>query len=98
MLDEIQVSAVICELVITTSAGNDFSIENLSGLTVSFSSTEPFSVSEEKVRQSQNTSIGNESFELYTKLSFSFPLNVRKGEARTIRFILRGGDSRKERE
>lgn len=72
--------------------------ENLSGLTVSFSSTEPFSVSEEKVRQSQNTSIGNESFELYTKLSFSFPLNVRKGEARTIRFILRGGDSRKERE
>ncbi len=72
--------------------------ENLSGLTVSFSSTEPFSVSEEKVRQSQNTSIGNESFELYTKLSFSFPLNVRKGESRTIRFILRGGDSRKERE
>lgn len=72
--------------------------ENLSGLTVSFSSTEPFSVSEEKVRQSQNTSTGNESFELYTKLSFSFPLNVRKGEARTIRFILRGGDSRKERE
>lgn len=72
--------------------------ENLSGLTVSFSSTEPFSVSEEKVRQSQNTSIGNESFELYTKLSFSFPLNVRKGEARTVRFILRGGDSRKERE
>ena len=72
--------------------------ENLSGLTVSFSSTESFSVAEEKVRQSQNTSIGNESFELYTKLSFVFPLEAEKGEARTIRFILRASDSRKDRE
>lgn len=72
--------------------------ENLSGLTVSFSSTEPFSVAEEKARQSQNTSIGNESFELYTKLSFSFPIEIKKGEARTIRFILRASDSRKDRE
>ena len=72
--------------------------ENLSGLAVSFSSTAPFSVAEEKARQSQNTSIGNESFELYTKLSFSFPIEIKKGEARTIRFILRASDSRKDRE
>ena len=72
--------------------------ETQSGLTVSFSSTEPFSVSEERVRQTQNTSIGMESFELYSKLAFTFPLNGKGGEARSCRFILRASDSRKDRE
>lgn len=72
--------------------------ETQSGLVVSFSSTEPFSVSEEHVRQTQNTSIGIESFELYSRLSFTFPLSQRAGEARTYRFILRASDSRKDRE
>ena len=72
--------------------------ETQSGLTVSFSSTEPFSVVEERVRQTQNTSIGIESFELYSRLSFSFPLEQKAGEARTYRFILRASDSRKDRE
>lgn len=72
--------------------------EPQSGLTVSFSSTEPFSVAEERVRQNQNTSIGIESFELCTRLSFTFPLDQKAGEARTCRFILRASDSRKDRE
>lgn len=72
--------------------------EMQSSLTVSFSSTEPFSVSEERVRQTQNTSIGIESFELYSKLAFRFPLNQKAGEARNCRFILRASDSRKDRE
>ncbi len=72
--------------------------ETQSGLTVSLSSTEPFSVSEERVRQTQNTSIGIESFELYTKLTFSFPLDLKAGEARNCRFILRASDSRKDKE
>ena len=72
--------------------------ETQSGLNVSFSSTEPFSVTEERVRQTQNTSIGIESFELYTKLTFSFPLSLKAGEARSYRFILRASDSRKDRE
>ena len=72
--------------------------ETQTGLNLSFSSTEPFSVSEERVRQNQNTSIGIESFELYTRLSFSFPLSLPAGDERTYRFILRVSDSRKDRE
>lgn len=72
--------------------------ESQSGLNLSFSSTESFSVSEERIRQTQNTSIGIESFELYTRLSFSFPLSQRANEAKTYRFILRLSDSRKDRE
>ncbi len=72
--------------------------ESQSGLSLSFSSTEPFRVSEERSRQTQNTSIGIESFELCTTLFFSFPLKLEAGEARTIRFILRASDSRKDRE
>ncbi len=72
--------------------------ETQSGLMASFSSTEPFSVQEEHIRQTQNTSIGIESFELCTRLSFTFPLDQKAGEARTCRFILRASDSRKDRE
>ncbi len=72
--------------------------ESQSGLNLSFSSTESFSVSEERIRQTQNTSIGIESFELYTRLSFSFPLSQRANDAKTYRFILRLSDSRKDRE
>ena len=72
--------------------------EPQSGLNLSFSSIEPFSVTEERVRQTQNTSIGIESFELYTRLSFSFKLSQIANEAKTYRFILRLSDSRKDRE
>ncbi len=72
--------------------------ETQSSLTVSFSSTESFSVSEERVRQTQNTSIGIESFELYSKLAFHFPLNQKAGEAKNCRFIMRASDSRKDRD
>ena len=72
--------------------------ETQSGLAISFSSTEPFSVSEERIRQTQNTSIGMESFELYASHAFSFPLEQKAGEARNYRFILRASDSRKDRE
>ena len=72
--------------------------ETQSGLNISFSSTEPFRVSEERVRQTQNTSIGIESFELYASHAFSFPLNQKAGEARSYRFILRASDNRKDRE
>ena len=72
--------------------------ETQSGLMASFSSTEPFSVQEEHIRQTQNTSIGIESFELCTRLSFTFHLDQKAGEARTCRFILRASDSRKDRE
>ena len=69
------------------------------GLLVSFSSTDSFSLSEERVTQSQYTSIGLEKFGLYTRLDISFPLSLKKGEARMYRLIARAADtSSKERE
>ena len=69
------------------------------GLLVSFSSTDSFSLSEERVTQSQYTSIGLENFGLYTKLEFSFPLSLSRGEARMYRLIARAADtSIKEKE
>ena len=63
------------------------------GLVISFSSTDSFSLSEERVMQSQYTSIGLESFGLYTRLDISFPLSLKKGEARMYRLIARAADS-----
>ena len=69
------------------------------GLVISFSSTDSFSLSEERVMQSQYTSIGLESFGLYTRLDISFPLSLKKGEARMYRLIARAADtSSKEKE
>ncbi len=67
--------------------------DTASGLTVSFSSTESFSLTENRVRQSQYTSLGLESFDLYTELFFSFPLELKKGEAASFRFIARVSDN-----
>lgn len=66
--------------------------DSASGLLMSFSSTEGFSLTESKVKQSQYTSLGLESFDLYTELMFSFPLKLRAGEAHSFRFIARVGD------
>ena len=69
------------------------------GLLVSFSSTDSFSLSEERVTQSQYTSIGQEKFGLYTRIDVSFPISLAKGEARLYRLIARAADtSSKERE
>lgn len=67
--------------------------DSASGLTMSFSSTEGFSLRENKVKQSQYTSLGLESFDLYTELSFSFPLDLKAGEAYSFRFIARISDN-----
>ena len=68
------------------------------GLQVSFSSTEGFSLREERVRQSQNTSLGVETFELYTRLLMTFPLVLEKGETKIIRVVSRVSDNRKDKE
>ena len=72
--------------------------DQLSGLQLSFSSTEGFSLREERVRQSQNTSLGVETFELYTRLMITFPLVLEKGETKIIRVVSRVSDNRKDKE
>ena len=72
--------------------------DQLSGLQLSFSSTEGFSLREERARQSQNTSLGVETFELYTRLLITFPLTLEKGETKIIRVVSRVSDNRKDKE
>lgn len=72
--------------------------DQLSGLQLSFSSTEGFSLREERFRQSQNTSLGVETFELYTRLLITFPLILEKGETKVIRVVSRVSDNRKDKE
>ena len=72
--------------------------DSLTGLQLSFSSTEGFRLSEEKARQSQNTSLGVETFELYTRVVLSFPLSIAKGESKVIRIVARTSDNRKDKE
>ncbi len=72
--------------------------DQLSGLQLSFSSTEGFSLREERFRQSQNTSLGVETFELYTRLLITFPLLLEKGETKVIRVVSRVSDNRKDKE
>ena len=72
--------------------------DQLSGLQLSFSSTEGFSLREERFRQSQNTSLGVETFELYTRLLITFPLVLEKGETKVIRVVSRVSDNRKDKE
>ena len=72
--------------------------DSLTGLQISFSSTEGFSLAEERVRQSQNTSLGVETFELYTRIVLSFPLSIAKGESKVIRIVARTSDNRKDKE
>ena len=72
--------------------------DSLSGLQLSFSSTEGFSLTEERVRQSQNTSLGVETFELYTRVMMTFPLSLEKGGSKIIRIVARMSDNRKDKE
>ena len=65
------------------------------GFLLSFSSTEGFSLNEERIRQSQNTSLGVETFELYTRLLISFPISLEKGESAVVKLVARASDSRK---
>ncbi len=72
--------------------------DSLTGLQLSFSSTEGFKLSEEKARQSQNTSLGVETFELYTRIVLSFPLSIARGESKVIRIVARTSDNKKDKE
>ena len=72
--------------------------DQASGLQLSLSSTEGFSLREERFRQSQNTSLGVETFELYTRLMITFPLLLEKGETKIVRLVSRVSDNRKDKE
>lgn len=67
--------------------------EPKTGLQLLLSSTSSFCVRESREKQSQYTSLGLEAFDLYTRLSFSFPLEIKEGEAAVYRLVVRMSDT-----
>ena len=63
--------------------------EASSGLQLAFSSTVSFSLREEREAQRQDTSLGTESFELYLKLRFIYPVSLRQGQSMSLRLYAR---------
>lgn len=59
-----------------------------------FTSTSNFSVKQDVRKQSQFTVLGKESFNLYNKLTFSFPFSGDRGESFTFKMILRSTDNK----
>lgn len=62
------------------------------GFEILFTSTQSFSISQDVKKQSQYTVLGLETFNLYSKFTFSFPYSIKKGESETFRLIFRSQD------
>lgn len=64
-------------------------IGQISDVQLVFTSTSCFSVKQDVKRQSQHTVLGQESFNLYNKFTFSFPFSLKKGGCASFKLIMR---------
>ena len=65
---------------------------------LSFTSTKSFVLTEESKKEKHFTSLGEEEFILYKKITFSFPLEVNLDESVADRLVLRASSAKKEGE